>query len=214
MRPRHDHGWRMRILNFDRQHGKSVMSVKIAQSLQSGNVVMIENEPVVVIKAVINKSGRNQAVVKVKGKNLLTNRVSELIFKSDDKLEGVMMEKKECKYSYFDQTNYVFVDSDFNQYEIDAETLSDLAKYLIDDMQDVCEVTFFQDQPISVVLPKIITREVEYTEPVVRGDTSGKISKTAILKGTKHELQVSAFVEIGDKIEIDTETGEFRRRCT
>jgi elongation factor P len=192
------------------------MSVKIAQSLQSGNVVMIENEPVVVIKAVINKSGRNQAVVKIKGKNLLTNRVSELIFKSDDKLEGVMMEKKDCKYSYHDQANkvHVFVDEDFNQYEIDAETIADLEKYIIPEMPDVCEVTFFENRPITVVFPKIITREVEYTEPVVRGDTSGKISKTAVLKDTKHELQVSAFVEIGDKIEIDTETGEFRRRCT
>ena len=192
------------------------MSVKIAQSIQSGNVVMIENEPVVVIKAVINKSGRNQAVVKIKGKNLLTNRVSELIFKSDDKLEGVMMEKKDCKYSYHDQANnvHVFVDEEFNPYEIDAETISDLEKYIIPDMQDVCEVTFFEGRPISVVFPKIITREVEYTEPVVRGDTSGKITKTAVLKDTKHELQVSAFVEIGDKIEIDTETGEFRRRCT
>ncbi|HEY0981524.1 MAG TPA: elongation factor P, partial [Schlesneria sp.] len=65
------------------------MSVKLANNLQSGNVIMLENEPVVVIKAQINKSGRNQAVVKVKAKNLLTNRVSELIFKSDEKLEGV-----------------------------------------------------------------------------------------------------------------------------
>lgn len=190
------------------------MSVKLANNLQSGNVIMIENEPVVVIKAQINKSGRNQAVVKVKTKNLLTNRVSELIFKSDEKLEGVMMEKKECKYSYFSAPNHVFVDSEFNEYEIDAESIADLEKYLVPDMEDVCEVTFYEGRSISVVLPKTIIREVEYTEPVTRGDTSGKITKTAVLKDTKHELQVSAFVEIGDKIEIDTETGEFKRRCT
>jgi len=199
---------------FDRQDGKCVMSVKIASNLQSGNVIMIENEPVVVIKAQINKSGRNQAVVKVKTKNLLTNRVSELIFKSDEKLEGVMMERKECTYSYFSTPNHVFVDSDFNEYEIDAESIADLEKYITPDMKEVCEVTFYEGRSISVVLPKTIIREVEYTEPVARGDTSGKITKTAVLKDTKHELQVSAFVEIGDKIEIDTETGEFKRRCT
>lgn len=204
----------MRTNNFDRQDGKSFMSVKLANNLQSGNVIMLENEPVVVIKAQINKSGRNQAVVKVKAKNLLTNRVSELIFKSDEKLEGVMLDKKECKYSYFSPPNHVFVDSDFNEYEIDAESISDLEKYLVSEMEDVCEVTFFEGRSISVVLPKTIIREVEYTEPVTRGDTSGKITKAAILKETKHELQVSAFVEIGDKIEIDTETGEFKRRCT
>ncbi len=190
------------------------MSVKLANNLQSGNVVILEGEPVVVIKAVINKSGRNQAVVKVKAKNLLTNRVSEVIFKSDDKLEGVMMEKKDCKYSYFSPPNHVFVDDEFNEYEIDAETIADLEKYIVDGMEEVCEVTFYEERPISVVLPKIIVREVEYTEPVVRGDTSGKITKTAVLKETKHELQVSAFVEIGDKIEIDTETGEFRKRLS
>ena len=190
------------------------MSVKLANDLQSGNVIMLENQPVVVLKAQINKSGRNAAVVKVRTKNLMTNRISELIFKADEKLEGVMLEKKECTYSYFAPPSHVFVDSEFNQYEIDAESIADLEKYLTPDMKDVCEVTFFEGRSISVVLPKIIIREVEYTEPAARGDTSGKITKAAVLKDSKHELQVSAFVEIGDKIEIDTETGEFRRRCT
>ena len=190
------------------------MSVKIASELQSGNVIIVEGVPVVVLKAQVNKSGRNVAVVKVRTKNLMTNRISELIFKADEKLEGVMLEKKECTYSYSAPPAHVFVDSEFNQYEIDAESIADLEKYLIPDMTDICEVTFYEGRSISVVLPKIITREVEYTEPVARGDTSGKITKTAVLKDTKHELQVSSFVEIGDKIEIDTATGEFKRRCS
>ena len=190
------------------------MSVKIAGELQSGNVFILENSPVVVLKSDYNKSGRNAAVVKVRAKNLMTNRISETIFKADEKLEGVMLERKDCKYSYNAPPMRVFVDSDYNEYEINSETITDLEKYLIDDMQDVCEVTFYEGQPLSVVLPKTIIREVEYTEPAARGDTSGKITKPATLKGTKHELQVSAFVEIGDKIEIDTETGEFKRRCT
>lgn len=191
-----------------------VMSVKIAGELQSGNVIIVENSPVVVLKAQYNKSGRNAAVVKLRLKNLMTGRISEPIYKADEKLEGVMLEKKDCTYSYYAAPNHVFVDSEFNQYEIDSEMIADLEKFLIPDMTDVCEVTFYEGRPISVVLPKTIIREVEYTEPVVRGDTSGKITKTAVLKDTKHELQVSSFVEIGDKIEIDTETGEFKRRCT
>ena len=189
------------------------MSVKIAGDIQSGNVVMVENAPVVVLKAVYNKSGRNQAVVKVRAKNLFTGRISELIYKSDEKLEGVMLDKKDCTYSYFAPPMHVFVDSEYAEYEIEAETLSDLEKYFCNDMTDVCEVTFYEGRPISVVLPKVIVREIEYTEPATRGDTSGKITKTAVLKDTKHELQVSAFVEIGDKIEIDTVTGEFKKRC-
>jgi elongation factor P len=189
------------------------MSVKIAGDIQSGNVIMVENAPVVVVKAQYNKSGRNQAVMKIRAKNLFTGRVSDLIFKSDEKLEGVMLDKKDCTYSYFAPPMYVFVDNEYNQYEIEQEVLADLEKYIIDDMTDVCEVTFYEGRPISVVFPKTIIREVEYTEPATRGDTSGKIMKSATLKGTKHELQVSAFVEIGDKIEIDTVTGEFKKRC-
>jgi len=190
------------------------MSVKIAGELQSGNVVMIENSPVIVLKAQYNKSGRNAAVVKLRTRNLMTNRIAELIYKADDKLEGIILDKKECTYSYYASPNHVFVDADFNQYEIDEESIADLQKYLTPDMTDVCEVTFYEGKPISIVLPKTIIREVEYTEPVSRGDTSGKIMKNAVLKDTKHELQVSAFVEIGDKIEIDTVTGEFKRRVT
>ncbi|MBA4031209.1 MAG: elongation factor P [Planctomyces sp.] len=189
------------------------MSVKLAGDLQSGNVVIVENLPLVVLKAQYNKSGRNAAVVKLRMKNLLTGRVSEPIVKADEKMEQIILEKKECTFSYSAPPVHVFVDSDYNQYEIDAETMSDVEKYLMPDMKDVVEVTFYESKPISVVFPKVIVREVEYTEPVTRGDTSGKITKTAVLKHSKHELQVSAFVEIGDSIEIDTESGEFRRRC-
>ncbi len=190
------------------------MSVKIAGEVQVGNVIMSESVPVIVLKREYNKSGRNAAVVKLRMKNLLTGRASEVVFKADDKVEGVTLDKKECTYSYFAPPMHVFVDSEFNQHEIEAETISEIEKFLAPDMTDVCEVTFYEGRSISVELPKTITREVEYTEPVARGDTSGKITKSAILKHTKHELQVSAFVEIGDKIEINTETGEFRKRCT
>ena len=190
------------------------MSVKIAGDVQSGNVIILDGQPVVIMKAVMNKSGRNAAVMKLKTKNLLTGRVAELIFKADEKLEFVILDKKECTYSYYASPNHVFTDTEYNQYELDAEVISDIEKFITPEMQDICEVTFFEGRPISAVLPKTIIREVEYTEPVVRGDTSGKIMKTAVLKDTKHEMQVSSFVEIGDKIEIDSESGEFKRRVT
>jgi elongation factor P len=190
------------------------MSVKIAGDVTSGNVLIVEGQPVVVLTKEYNKSGRNAAVIKVRMKNLITNRIIESVYKADDKLEGVILEKKNCTYSYFAAPSHVFVDSEFNQYEIDSEVLADVEKYLAPEMTDICEVTFYDGRPISVVLPRTIIREVEYTEPAARGDTSGKVMKPATLKDTKHELQVSAFVEIGDKIEIDTISGEFKRRCT
>ena len=190
------------------------MGVTTAGELQAGNVVIVEKAPLVVLKRTTTKSGRNAAVVKLRLKSLMSDRILESVMKADDKMETVILDRKECTYSYYASPNHVFVDSEFNQYEIDEETLSDLVKYLVPGMSDVCEVTFYEGRPISVVLPRVIVREIEYTEPAARGDTSGKIMKPATLKGTKHQLQVSAIVEIGDMIEIDTETHEFRRRCT
>ena len=77
---------------------------------------------------------------------------------------------------------------------------------------DVCQVTFYDGKAISVELPNTIVREVEYTEPAVRGDTTGKIMKPARLAGTGFEIPVAAFVEIGDRIEIDPHNNEFRKR--
>jgi elongation factor P len=188
------------------------MGVTTAGDLQSGNVVIVEKAPLVVLKRTTTKSGRNSAVVKLRLKNLMTDRIIESVMKAEDKFETVVLDRKDCTYSYYAAPNHVFVDSDYNEYEINAETIPDLVMYLVPEMSETCEVTFYQGRPISVVLPKVIVREVEYTEPAARGDTSGKITKAAILKGTKHEIQVSAFINIGDKIEIDTETGEFRKR--
>ena len=74
------------------------------------------------------------------------------------------------------------------------------------------EVVFYEGRTISVELPTSLVREVEYTEPAVRGDTSGKVMKPARLKPTGFEIQVPSFVETGDKIEIDTRTNEYRSR--
>ena len=90
--------------------------------------------------------------------------------------------------------------------------MPDVLNYLIDGMEDVCQVTFYEGKAISVELPNTIVREVEYTEPAVRGDTSGKIMKPARLVGTGFEISVAAFVEIGDKIEIAPQNNEFRKR--
>jgi elongation factor P len=189
------------------------VSIVTAGELNPGNVVMVDQTPLVVMKKAITRSGRNAAICKLRLRNLMTGGNSETVVKAEDKMEMVVLEKKECTYSYFASPNHVFVDTEYNQYEIDRDSISELEKYLLPDTEDVCQVTFYEGQPISVVLPKVIVREVEYTEPAARGDTSGKIMKAATLKGTKHELQVSAFVEIGDKIEIDTTTDEFRGRC-
>ena len=183
--------------------------MKIAQELRVGNVVMVGIDPLVVQKAEYNKSGRNAAVVKLKFKNLLTGSASESVYKADEKFEQVMLEHKECTYSYFADPMYVFMDEEYNQHEVEADSMGDALNYLEEGMK--VEVVFYDGRAISVELPTIIVREITYTEPAVKGDTSGKVLKPAKIN-TGYELSVPLFCNIGDKIEIDTRTNEYRSR--
>jgi len=183
--------------------------MKTAQELRAGNVVMVGADPLVVQKTEYNKSGRNAAVVKIKFKNLLTGANSETVYKADDKFEIVQLDRKEVTYSYFADPLYVFMDAEYNQYEVEGDNMSDALKYLEDGL--TCEVVFYDGKAISVELPTTVVREVTYTEPAVKGDTSGKVMKPAKLS-TGFELPVPLFVDIGDKIEIDTRTDEYRNR--
>lgn len=184
--------------------------MKIAQELRVGNVIMIGKDPMIVLKTEFNKSGRNAAVVKMKMKNLLTSAGMESVYKADEKFEVLMLERKEVTYSYFADPLYVFMDADYNQFEVEAENMGDALNYLDDGM--ACEVVFYDGKALSVELPTSVVREVAYTEPAVKGDTSGKVMKPARIKPTDFQIQVPAFVEIGNLIEIDTRTAEYRNR--
>ena len=184
--------------------------MKTAQEVRVGNVIMVGTDPMVVLKADYSRSGRNGSGVKMKMKNLLTESAKETVFSADDKFEQVMLDRKEVTYSYFADPMYVFMDGEYNPYEIEAESMGDAINYIEDGMP--CEVVFYNEKAISVELPNTIVREVIYTEPAVRGDTSGKVMKPAKIN-TGFELPVAAFVEIGDKIEIDTRTNEFKKRA-
>jgi elongation factor P len=183
--------------------------MKLAQELRVGNVIKLGNDAFVILRTEYSRGGRNAATVRMKLKNLLVGNNAEQVFKADDKLDQVILERKEVTYSYFADPMYVFMDAEYNQYEVEAENMGDALNYLQDGL--ACEVVFYEGRAISVELPSAVVREVIYTEPAVKGDTSGKVMKPAKID-TGYELQVPAFVEIGDKIEIDTATGEYRAR--
>jgi elongation factor P len=182
-----------------------------AQELRAGNVIMVGKNPMVVQRAEYNKGGRNSAVMKMKLKNLLTGGVSEVVYKADEKLENLVLDRRELTYSYFADPSYVFMDSEYNQIEVDKENMGEALNYLEEGLP--CQVVFYDDKAISVELPNSVVREIIYTEPAVRGDTSGKVLKPAKLV-TGFEVRVPLFCSIGDKIEIDTRTGEYLRRIT
>jgi elongation factor P len=183
--------------------------MKIAQEIRAGNVIMVGKDPMVVQKAEFSKSGRNASVVKMKLKNLLSGSGAETIYRADEKFDVIQLERKEVSYSYFADPLYVFMDQEYHQHEVEADNLGDAINYLADGLE--CELTFYEGKAISVELPTSVVREVSYTEPAVKGDTSGKVMKPAKI-ANGFQVQVPLFVSTGDNIEIDTRTGEYRRR--
>lgn len=184
--------------------------MKIAQELRTGNVIIIDKVPKVVIKSEYSRSGRNAAVCKMKLKDLLSSSMTETVVKADDKFETLVLDRKETTYSYFSDPMYVLMDAEYNQYEVDADVMAELLNYLDVDMP--IEAVFYEGRVILVEGPASVVREIEYTEPAVKGDTSGKVMKPARIKPTGFEVPVPAFVDIGDKIEIDIRTNVYKSR--
>ncbi|MCK9516785.1 MAG: elongation factor P [Ottowia sp.] len=183
--------------------------MKTAQEIRAGNVIMHGSNPMIVLRTDYSRGGRSAATVRMKLKTLLADTGTEVVFKADDKIEHVVLEHRECTYSYFADPMYVFMDSEYNQYEVEAGNMGDALNYLEDGMS--VEVVFYEGKAISVELPTTVVRSIDWTEPGVKGDTSGKVLKPARL-ATGFEISVPLFVNEGDNIEIDTRTGEYRKR--
>lgn len=183
--------------------------MKSAQELRTGSTIKIGTEPFVVLKAEYNKSGRSSAVVKFKMKNLINGNISDAIYKADDKMDDIRLEKVKATYSYVDGDFYVFTDPEWNQIELKEEDLGDALYYLEEGME--LDVVYYEATPVAVELPTFVEREIIYTEPGLRGDTSGKVLKPAKL-ATDFEIHVPLFVEQGEWVKIDTRNNEYVER--
>ena len=161
--------------------------MKIAQEIRAGNVIMHGKDPMVVLKTEYSRGGRNSATVRMKLKSLIANFNTEVVFKADDKMDNIVLDKKECTYSYFADPMYVWMDTDFNQYEVENDNMGDCLNYLEDGM--AAEVVFYEGKAISVELPTSVVREITWTEPAVKGDTSGKVLKPAKI-ATGFEIKI------------------------
>ncbi|MCQ8212491.1 MAG: elongation factor P [Cetobacterium sp.] len=184
--------------------------MKTAQELRAGSTVKIGNDPYVILKAEYNKSGRNAAVMKYKMKNLLNGNISDAIYKADDKMDDIRLDKVKAVYSYNDGDFYVFSNPEtWDQIELKDEDLGDALNYLEESME--LEVVYYESTPVAVELPTFVERQVTYTEPGLRGDTSGKVMKPAKIN-TGFEIQVPLFVEQDEWIKIDTRSNEYVER--
>ena len=134
------------------------------------------------------------------------------IDRSGDKIKAADVEEKPLEYSYKSGSAYVFMDMEtYEQHEVLPDALGDAWKFLLEGMK--CDVVFWNGQVISVEPPRHVDLIVEYCEPAARGNTATNVQKPAKMQ-TGCEVQVPAFINIGDVLKIDSRTGEYVERVS
>jgi elongation factor P len=178
--------------------------------LKNGLKVMIDNDPCAITECQYVKPGKGQAFTRIKYRNLKTGRVIERTYKSGESLEGADVIDMEMQYLYNDGEMWHFMVTDtFEQYAVTEAGMGEASNWLKG--QETCIVTLWNDVPLSVTPPNFVELEVANTDPGVRGDTSGGGGKPATLE-TGAVVRVPLFVEIGERIRVDTRTGEYTSR--
>lgn len=187
------------------------MSVLSSNELRIGTVFMLAGEPWIVLKFSHNKTGRGGAVNKIKAKNLKTGSITEQGFTTNEKFDQAELNRESCQYLYKDADSHFFMSNvTFEQYDLSEDMVGDNKYYMKEG--DKIILVFLDGKPISIEIPKSVTLEVTYTEPAVRGDTSGNAMKKATLD-TSLEILVPMFVNIGDKIKVNTGDGTYTERA-
>lgn len=178
---------------------------------KGGLKFMMDGDPCSIIENEFVKPGKGQAFNRVKIRNLKTGRVIERTFKSGESVEAADVMEVDMQYLYTDGEFWCFMDPEsFEQINADANAVEDARKWLKE--QDTCTVTLWDGVPIIVETPNFVTLEVTETDPGLKGDTSGGGGKPATLE-TGAVVRVPLFIQEGEKLKVDTRSGEYVSRA-
>ncbi|MBD3280969.1 elongation factor P [Candidatus Dojkabacteria bacterium] len=179
----------------------------MTSNINKGMYVLYKGEPHIVLERQMTSQGRVSAFKKTKLKSLVTGKVLDQTFKSTDKVEEIEVETKTMQFIYVDGDSAYFMDPNtFEQIPVSLELVDGRTSYLHPDAKYV--MMFYGGRPLVVNLPPSITLEVAKTTGAVKGNTATGANKAATVE-TGYELQVPLFIAEGDKIVINTETGEY-----
>jgi len=179
--------------------------------IKLGTLLSVSDEPYVVIKADHHKMGRGGAVLKVKLKNLITGNVLDKTFQGNEKAEEARTEKKKANFMYKDENEAHLMDNEtYEQFSIALEQIGEKQKFLKDGT-DV-DVLYFQGKPVAIELPIKVELRVVSAPPGVKGNSAGNVNKTVELE-TGATISVPLFVNEGDVIRVNTDTGEYVERA-
>jgi elongation factor P len=171
---------------------------------------MMDGDPCSIIENEFVKPGKGQAFNRVRIRNLKTGRVLEKTFKSGESVEAADVIERELQLLYNDGEYWHFMDNEsFEQYQAGEAAMGDALKWVRD--QDVCTVTLWNGEPIAVEAPNFVVLEITETDPGLKGDTSGGGGKPATLE-TGAVVRVPLFVQTGEKVKVDTRSGEYVSR--
>ncbi len=179
--------------------------------IKSGRVIKVNGEPYVIIKTDHHKMGRGGAVLKTKCRNLINGNILERTFQGAEKAEEAGTETKKANFMYKDKDEAHFMDNaSYEQFSLPAESLGDQLDFLKDGT-DV-DVLYFENRPVSVSLPIKMEFKVISAPPGVKGNSAGNVNKQVEIE-TGAKINVPMFINEGDIIRINTDTGEYVERA-
>ncbi len=182
-----------------------------AGDFRNGTTFEMDSQVYRVVEFQHVKPGKGAAFVRTKLKNVIVGTTMEKTFNPSEKVEEVSITTSEMQYLYNDGETYTFMDNNtYEQVELKKEAIEDILPYLLDNMN--VKVLSYKGNVFGVEAPTFVELEVTYTEPGIKGSTATGTTKPATVE-TGATFQVPLFVEIGNKIRIDTRTGEYMERC-
>ena len=182
-----------------------------AGDFRNGVTFDMDGQVVTIVEFQHVKPGKGAAFVRTKIKNVITGAVTERTFNPNDKYPTAFIERKEMEYLYSEGELYYFMDNEtYEQLPINASVLGDNFKFVKENM--TCKIMSYKGSVFGVEPPTFVVLEVTQTEPGVKGDTATNVTKPATLE-TGAEIKVPIFINEGDKIQIDTRTGEYMSRA-
>ena len=179
--------------------------------MRPGQTLDIEGTLFTIVDYQHVKPGKGQAFVKTKLKNVKSGAVVDRTFRADEKVNLAVVDKREMQYLYADAAGLVFMDNEtYEQIHVDPDLLGDARRFLKD--ETVCVVSVYDGTPVGADLPVSIELEITETEPGAKGDrVSGALKPATVETGAT--VQVPLFLEIGDRIKVDTRTGSYSSRA-
>lgn len=179
--------------------------------IRVGMKVEVDREPYTIVSNEFVKPGKGQAFNRIKMKNMVSSRVVERTYKSGEKLDLADVEESQMRFLYKDADGATFMDDKtFDQVTIGNDLIQPISHWLMEEV--LYQVVFYKGNPIEVAPPTFMEMKITETSPGVRGDTSGRVLKPATTE-TGAKVAVPIFIDEGEKVRVDTRTGEYVSRA-